>query len=72
MKILVDKNKCTGCGTCLEACPKGGVIWSIDKKSKKAVADNLEFCHQCTICAGKCPEQAIKIVRDDNDAKGKF
>ncbi len=66
MKILVDKKKCTGCGKCEEACPKGGVIWSIDRKTDIAKASNLEYCHQCTICAGKCPEGAIKIVRDDN------
>ena len=23
MKIKVDMDKCTGCGTCKEACPKG-------------------------------------------------
>lgn len=66
MKILVDKKKCTGCGKCEEECPKGGAIWSIDRKTNIAKASNLEFCHQCTICAAKCPEEAIKIVRDDN------
>lgn len=63
MKIIVDKEKCTGCGECKEACPKGGKIWNIEDK---ATATNLRFCHLCTICASKCPEQAILIVRDDN------
>lgn len=66
MKILVDKKKCTGCGECVKECPKGGAIWSINRKTNIAEASKLEFCHQCTICAAKCPEGAITIVRDDN------
>jgi NAD-dependent dihydropyrimidine dehydrogenase PreA subunit len=68
MKIKVDKDKCTGCGICKEACPKGQKIWKINDK---ASATNLEYCHVCTICATKCPEQAIHVMRDDNDEKEK-
>jgi Pyruvate/2-oxoacid:ferredoxin oxidoreductase delta subunit len=64
MQILVDKNKCTGCGICKEDCPKGQKIWVINDKAK---ATNLRYCHVCTICASKCPEQAITIVRDVKD-----
>ena len=35
----------------------------------KPMATNLEYCHLCTICAGKCPEQAIQVIRDDEDEK---
>ncbi|WP_414470028.1 4Fe-4S binding protein [Methanobacterium sp. ACI-7] len=63
MKIIIDKDKCTGCGECKEACPKGAKIWNVEDK---AMATNLQFCHLCTICASKCPEQAILVVRDDN------
>lgn len=68
MKIVVDKDKCTGCGICKEACPKGAKIWDINEK---AMATNLEYCHLCTICAGKCPEQAIQVIRDDGNEKTK-
>jgi len=70
LKIIIDEDKCTGCGECREACPKGGKIWTIDRKTGKAAASNLEFCHQCIICASKCPEGAIRIIRDDNYEKG--
>jgi len=66
MRITVDKDKCTGCGTCKEACPKGQKIWKINDK---ATPSNLEYCHLCTICASKCPEQAIQVIRDDEDEK---
>ena len=68
MKIIVDNEKCTGCGICKEACPKGAKIWDI---KSKAMATNLEFCHLCTICASKCPEEAIQVIRDDNYEKKK-
>jgi NAD-dependent dihydropyrimidine dehydrogenase PreA subunit len=64
MRILVDKDKCTGCGICKEACPKGAKIWDVQKK---AMATNLRYCHLCTICASKCPEAAITVLREDGD-----
>ena len=64
MRIEVDPEKCTGCGVCKEECPKGAKIWDINKK---AMATNLRFCYLCTICASKCPEDAIRIIRDDED-----
>jgi NAD-dependent dihydropyrimidine dehydrogenase PreA subunit len=64
MRIEVDKEKCTGCGKCREACPKGPKIWKINDKAE---ATNLRFCHVCTICASKCPQGAIKVIRDDKD-----
>jgi Pyruvate/2-oxoacid:ferredoxin oxidoreductase delta subunit len=64
MRIVVDKEKCTGCGECKEACPKGAKIWNVEDK---AMATNLRFCHLCTICAGKCPQQAIHVIREDNE-----
>lgn len=64
MRIEVDPEKCTGCGICKEACPKGAKIWDINEK---AMATNLQFCHLCTICASKCPEGAIHVIREDDD-----
>jgi len=71
MQIKVNQKKCTGCGICPQECPKGGQIWSIDRKTNKAKASNLEFCHLCTICAAKCPTEAIQVIRDDKNAKEK-
>ena len=50
--------KCTGCGI-YESC-QGPKIWNVNQN---AVATNLRYCHLCTICASKCPEDAITIVR---------
>ncbi len=64
MRIIVDEEKCTGCGICKEECPKGAKIWEVDNK---AMATNLRYCHLCTFCASKCPEEAILIMRDTED-----
>lgn len=64
LKIDIDKDKCTGCGECKEICPKGHKIWKINKT---AHASNLEYCHVCTICASRCPENAITVIRDAPD-----
>lgn len=68
MRIEVDKEKCTGCRRCIEACPKGPRIWTIGK-DKKVCASNLEFCHVCINCASVCPQGAIRVIRDAEEKK---
>jgi len=36
-------------------------MWTIDNK---AHVHDLEYCHVCTICASKCPELAITVIRN--------
>jgi len=36
-------------------------MWTIDDK---AHVHHLEYCHVCTICASKCPESAIAVIRN--------
>ncbi|MDR0912052.1 MAG: 4Fe-4S binding protein [Methanobrevibacter sp.] len=68
LRIFVDEDKCTGCGKCKDICPKGQIIWKINKI---AHASNLKYCHICTLCASRCPEGAILVDRDGpNDAEG--
>ncbi|MDR3290687.1 MAG: ferredoxin family protein [Methanobrevibacter sp.] len=61
LKIYVDENKCIACGDCKDICPKGEIIWSINKI---AHASNLGYCHVCTICASRCPTGAILVDRN--------
>lgn len=63
MRIEVDKEKCTGCGKCIEACPKGPVIWAMGEDKKVHVKD-LKYCHVCINCASRCPVGAIHVIRD--------
>lgn len=51
--MIVDPDKCTGCGTCVMECPLGAV----QLKRRKAVID--ERCSECGACRRVCPEEAI-------------
>jgi NAD-dependent dihydropyrimidine dehydrogenase PreA subunit len=63
MEILVDKEKCSGCGKCSEICPKGPRIWKIEDHGGKRIARVLDinYCLNCGSCASFCPTNAIKI-----------
>lgn len=54
--IKVLKDKCTGCGLCVKACP----LQAITLADKKAVID-LDLCNLCRICPKSCPPKAIEI-----------
>jgi Fe-S-cluster-containing hydrogenase component 2 len=52
--FLINKELCTGCGQCVDACPAD----AITLQDAKAVI-NQSLCRQCGICADQCPVQAI-------------
>lgn len=54
--VVVDKDECTGCETCVETCP----VEAISMKDDKAEIDQ-ETCTQCETCVPECPVEAIKI-----------
>jgi len=58
VKIVVDNNKCTGCGTCADTCPVG----VFEVKDKKAVPVKPEECLVCRACEVQCPEGAIQVI----------
>ncbi|MEZ5005237.1 MAG: 4Fe-4S binding protein [Bacteroides graminisolvens] len=51
---VVNKDLCTGCGTCVDICPKG----AIDIIDGVAVIDNSK-CKKCRLCIQACPMDAI-------------
>ena len=62
--IIVDEEKCDGCGWCIQACPYGGLIVDPDKK----VVAVCDLCEGEPKCVEFCPEEALKIVYDDETA----
>jgi uncharacterized Fe-S center protein len=51
----VDKDGCTGCGICVEACP----VDTICLEEEKAEID-MDHCIRCGRCHDACPEEAVR------------
>ncbi|HOM60415.1 MAG TPA: 4Fe-4S binding protein [Anaerohalosphaeraceae bacterium] len=56
MPAKVDKEVCTGCGSCVDACPSE----AIEMVDGKAVVDP-EKCVDCGVCVDECPVEAISM-----------
>ncbi|MCL6450089.1 MAG: 4Fe-4S binding protein [Acetobacteraceae bacterium] len=61
----VDRDSCTGCGLCLEACPHGGV--SLDGEGKAAICD---LCGGEAWCARVCFPGALALARPEPEEDG--
>lgn len=60
MKIKIDKEKCLGCGMCVNLCPE--VFELKDGKSQVEEKANLEKSKECIREAAiNCPVRAIEI-----------
>jgi adenylylsulfate reductase subunit B len=58
MSIRIDKEKCVGCGKCLNVCP-GSLIYKDDKG--KAFQRFPKDCWGCTACLKECKKGAIRF-----------
>ena len=56
MAAQVDEEKCTGCETCVEACP----VEAITMENEKAKVD-ADACTDCGTCVDECPAEAITV-----------
>jgi 2-oxoglutarate ferredoxin oxidoreductase subunit delta len=70
-KIIINTERCKGCGLCVTVCSKGCII--ISKHSNKsgyfpaeAAGPAKADCTGCAMCAIICPDAAIEVYRDDN------
>ena len=55
MLPIVDREKCTGCGACIEFCPEEAIIM---KDGKAYITID---CIECGGCAGECETDAISF-----------
>lgn len=67
-KIKIDREKCKGCGVCIESCPNNLLILSKEfNKLGFTFIEQVdpEHCTGCGLCALVCPEAAIEIYKED-------
>jgi len=57
--VIVDRDKCTGCGLCVKYCYLGAV--RLDKGDKKAV--KCDLCGGDPACVKDCPTGALEVVQ---------
>lgn len=59
--IRIDRDKCTGCGQCVNACV-GGALELIEGK---ATVTREDYCDGLGVCVGECPVGALTIEQRD-------
>lgn len=57
--ILIDEEKCDGCGLCIPSCPEGAL--AIVNGKAKLVSES--YCDGMGACVGECPQDAMKIIK---------
>ena len=55
--ILIDEDKCNGCGLCINGCPEG----ALELVDGKARLTKEFYCDGLGACIGTCPQGAITI-----------
>ncbi len=56
MAAIVDKEKCTGCESCVEECPSEAIS-IVDGKAEI----DPDACIDCGVCVDACPVESISL-----------
>ncbi len=55
--LVLDSERCSGCGRCEEVCPHA--VFAIT--NRKVTIAHRENCMECGACKMNCPAQAIEV-----------
>jgi formate hydrogenlyase subunit 6/NADH:ubiquinone oxidoreductase subunit I len=56
MPAKVDVEKCTGCESCVDACPSEAI-----KMERGKAKIDVPKCVDCGVCVDECPVEAISM-----------
>ena len=62
--IEIDREKCNGCGLCLDACAEGALV--LDEENKAVLAKEI-FCDGLGACLDVCPVDALKVIERESE-----
>ena len=65
-EVVIDVQKCKGCGFCVKFCPKNIIHLDLDFNDKgyhPAVLSEKEKCTGCAFCGLVCPDIAVTVYK---------
>lgn len=67
-RIVVDSERCKGCGLCINACSKHCLAFSTTSNKKGYFPAQVTHsgCTGCAGCALVCPDAAISVYKASN------
>jgi 2-oxoglutarate ferredoxin oxidoreductase subunit delta len=69
-EVYILKDRCKGCGFCVEYCPKDVLVMSEEfnrygyHPPRVSTAEN---CVECHLCEMLCPEFAIYVIKQEEE-----
>ncbi len=64
--LKLDSGNCSGCGVCLEVCPRE--VFALENRLAKII--DIDACMECGACAINCPEGALTVRSGVGCAQG--
>ena len=72
--VVLEVDRCKGCGLCVEVCPPGILKMSADTFNAKGYRPvevvKMEDCTGCTICAIVCPDVVFNVYKQQRAKRG--
>lgn len=67
-KVIIEENRCKGCGLCTTACPVNIVTLDTSRINVKGYhpvsITEMDKCIGCANCATMCPDNVLTIERE--------